>query len=388
MQTTQLFVRASLTLVLAFSLFVQVSVGQMLTDEKRTELLAYIDGLGSSDAPGIGAGIVRDGEIVFEHYIGLANLEHGIPISSDTRFNIASNAKQYTALMVLDLAEKGKVDLKADFRMYLPDAMPEIDETVTIEQLISHTSGIRDVYDLWGMTGVTWYERPYRNRDAMKLLNRQADLNFAPGSREKYSNSNYILLAELISEVSGEKYSEYANAFFEARNMLDTMTISRHGRIIPKHAPGYGNWSGWIETISIANTAGDGFLYTTLSDQLQWEQQVQGINQTLPAELIERSQSPVSDALTTEYGFGLEFGGYKGLDFTFHAGSTGGANAYLMRFPAQKTSIIVIGNTTEIGVAQTARKLADIVLSDQIGTAVNKRKPEQVSPPPASASLV
>lgn len=361
--------------------------GQGLSDEKKAEITEYIDGLGGPDEPGIAVGVVRDGEIIHSQYLGLANLDHKIPIAPETRFNIASNAKQFTALMVLDLAEQGKIDLKADFRTYLPEALPSIEETISIEHLITHTSGIRDIYDLWALTGVTWYERPFDTRDAIELLNKQTGLNFTPGSRHKYSNSNYIFLAQLVSEVSGERFHKATRKFFDARNMPSTGVKRRYGEIIPDLARAYGNWNGWMENPAIANLHGDGFLFTTLPDQLEWEKQVQGTGQTLSPALMAESQGVVSEALTSRYGFGLEFSGYKGLDYAFHAGGTGGYNAYLMRFPEYATSVVVIGNTTEIGVAQTARKLADIVLADEIGPPVNRRKPVRLAAVPDATLL-
>ncbi len=98
--------------------------------------------------PGGALGIVHRGEVIFEDYAGLADLEAEAPIGPATRFNIASNAKQFTALCVLRLAEEGKLDLQDDIRDYLPELLPNIDTALPIENLLTHTSGIRDVYNL------------------------------------------------------------------------------------------------------------------------------------------------------------------------------------------------------------------------------------------------
>jgi len=337
------------------------------SENKSDAIAAILSEYDFEDAPGIAIGVVQNGDVTVEEYRGIANLEYGIPIDEDTRFNIASNAKQYTALMVLELADQGSIDLDADFRTYLPDALPGIEKTITISNLLTHTGGIRDIYDLWALTGITWYERPFRNRDAIALLNRQTDLNFAPGSDHLYSNSNYILLAELIAEVSGKPFHEYATDFFAERGMTATSVLRRAGIVVPNLARPYGNWSGWLEYPSIANLHGDGFVYTTLRDQLAWEQQIQGRKRTLSNDLVARSQRPISNALSETYGFGLEFGTYKGLDYVFHIGNTGAYNAYLMRFPAEDTAIVVMGNTTEVGIVDLGRKIVDIILADRLG---------------------
>ena len=339
------------------------------------------------NAPGVAIGVIQNGEIIIEAYRGLANLEYGIPIDEYTRFNIASNAKQYTALMILELAEQGALNLEVDFRTYLSDALPEIEQTISVENLLTHTSGVRDIYDLWALTGVTWYERPFRNRDAMALLNQQTDLNFTPGSKKLYSNSNYILLAEVIAEITGKRFHEYANEFFAARSMPNTSLRRRAGVVVPRLARPYGNWSGWLEYPAIANMHGDGFVYTTLRDQLAWEKQIQGADQTLADDVIARSQILVSSTLTETYGYGLEFGNYKGLTYTYHIGNTGAYNAYLMRFPSEDTAIVVMGNTTEVGVVNLGRKVADAILAERLEEEAFPTAPETVQPKPENDTI-
>ncbi len=340
------------------------SQSQAKWDAVRTLVNDAID----DNEPGVAVGAVIDGEVVFTHYRGLANLDQQAPINAQSRFNIASNAKQFTALMILDLAHTGQINLADDFRKYLPDTMPTVSQKITIDQLLTHTSGIRDIYDLWALTGVTWYERPFRNRDAMNLLNRQADLNFDAGGQYLYSNSNYILLAELIAKVTGKPFHEYAQEFFQQRGMTNTQVRRRYGSVVPNRARAYGKWSGWLEDPAIANLFGDGFLFSTLADQLSWEAQVWGNQPTLPADLVAQSQRPIDGVSSRNYGYGLEFGRYRGLATVFHVGSTGGYNAYLLRFPTLRTSIVVLGNTTQVGVVGLGRAIAEQVVGDQFVT--------------------
>jgi CubicO group peptidase (beta-lactamase class C family) len=231
-------------------------------------LSSLIDEAVGTDAPGVAVGVVQGDAVVFSHYSGLANLELSAPIDARSRFNIASNAKQFTALMVLELAHQGQIDLTADFRTYLPGALPGVGARITVDHLLGHTSGVRDIYDLWALTGVTWYERALTNTDAMALLNRQTALNFEPGSQFLYSNSNYILLAELIEAVTAQDFHEHARSFFDARGMTSTSVRRRYGVVLPDMARAYGNWDGWLEDPALANLHGDGFLYSTLDDQL------------------------------------------------------------------------------------------------------------------------
>ena len=337
--------------------------------ELDEDLVNLIEDVVSETDPGLAVGVVVDGTIAFEHYRGLANLDIPSEIGPSSRFNIASNAKQFTALMALALADEGKIDLAKDFRVYLPGIMEGVEETISVAQLITHTSGIRDIYDLWALTGVTWYERPFRNRDAITLLNQQVSLNFEPGKEFLYSNSNYNLLAELISKVVGEPFHSYASTFFSARGMTDTIVRRRYGEVVPGLARAYGNWGGWMEQPALANLNGDGFLFTTLRDQLAWERQVWGNEITLPHQTIQSSQRPLlkPESPGFHYGFGLEFGTYRGADTVYHQGSTGGYQAYTLRFIEAETSVVVVSNSSQVDVVGLSRRLADRVLTDDLG---------------------
>ncbi len=138
------------------SLTAQPAGAQPLSQAEAQRVEAVLADVGAADEPGVAVGIVRGGDVVLERYFGLADMSHSIALGPDSRTNIASNAKQYVALMVLDLAERGQIDLDADFRTYLSDVMPAVGETITVTNLLTHTSGVRDVYDLWALTGITY----------------------------------------------------------------------------------------------------------------------------------------------------------------------------------------------------------------------------------------
>ncbi|NRA28893.1 MAG: beta-lactamase family protein [Parvularculaceae bacterium] len=370
-------------IVAVFCNFLASAAFGEITEDQAATIRAYIDGLVEEGEPGIAVGVVTGGEVTFEHYVGLANLDIPSPIGPKSRFNVASNAKQYTALMVLELAEEGKVDLSKDFRTFLPGAMPEVDETITVAQLITHTSGVREISELWGLTGVTWYERPFDSGDAMDMLNGQNALNFRPGTKFLYSNSNYILLAELVEAVTETRFHRYAKAFFEARKMPSTYWRRRYGEVVPNMARPYMQWSGWLENPTIANTYGDGFLYTTLRDQMAWEKQIWGHNTTLPSGLIAKSQLPVEDQHTSTYGYGIEIGNFNGLPSVWHVGSTGGANAYTLRLTDQQTSIVVMGNTGQVSVVGVGQRVAETLFADDFveGASNFPARPETIGKP-------
>ncbi|MEO0727537.1 MAG: serine hydrolase domain-containing protein, partial [Bacteroidota bacterium] len=173
--------------------------------------------------PGLAVGIVQDGKIVYEHYLGYANLEHKVAINENTRFNIASTAKQFTALIILDLALKGKLSLEDDIRKYVPSLYPDVQEEIKLRHLINHTSGVRDYTFLYEiMEKPYWRQVGTDNDDIIELLERQEDLVFAPGTKYLYSNSGYILLTQVVEAVTGESFNDYSEQFFAEMGMNKT----------------------------------------------------------------------------------------------------------------------------------------------------------------------
>ena len=319
----------------------------------------------SNDAPGMAVGIVQDGAVAYEYYFGQANMDYQIEIDRKTRFNVASNTKQFTAICILQLAQAGKLKLTDDIRDYIPELLPNIHQKITIGHLINHTSGIRDVYVLWALTGKSWWKMFVYNDDALDLLKQQRDLNFKPGTDFMYSNSGYLILAEIIKKVTGTEFDAYSKAFFKSLDMNSTSYLSNYSDVIPHKARPYGHDNGaWKEYPFITSVHGDGALFTTLEDQMQWEIVLQKNNGSyLPQELINQSQQPVANMDEKTYGFGLNLlDNYKGTKLLHHDGATGAYKATFWRFPEYKTSIIVMANNGNIPTDFVAMNIAKTIL--------------------------
>ena len=349
-----------------------------LADSLTQILRQYV----AADAPGMAVGIVRNGQVVYEQYFGHSNLDHQVKINEHTRFNIASNAKQFTALSLLELAAQQKLNLDDDIRTYLPDFYPGISEKISIAQLINHTSGIRDVYELWSLQGKTWWQLFLDNGDALELLQSQQELNFEPGSEYLYSNSNYILLTAIVEKVTGKSFAAYTEQLFQNLGMKETAFLTNYMAVIPHKARPYGNWNGWKEYPAITEIHGDGALFTTLRDQLEWEIIIQENKGTLLSQnTLQQSQAPLAGSTNTAYGFGLMFGQYKGLSYTYHDGNTGAYNATFLRFPDQKTAIVVLSNSGSISTNFVATQLADRCLPlEDANAAAFPAGPDKIDP--------
>jgi len=353
------------SIVTVLILFGNVLIAQFnaLTPQQITQLDAIATRDVPPGAPGVATGIVRNGQIVYTKVAGYANLEDSLQITPDTRFNIASNGKQFTALAILLLEQEGKLRLTDDIRTFFPKLYSQVEATITIEDLLNHSSGIRDVYDLWSLQGLTWWEHPFGNADALTLLEKQQSLNFSPGSQHAYSNSNYILLAEIVAKVSGQRFVHYTKKLFEQLNMPNTFFVDKAEQLSGPIAKPYFNFDTWFTYDWIWNGYGDGNIFSTLQDQLQWEKIVQQPEKAIiPEAVIRKSQQLTNNAAIGTYGYGLEFGTYKGLDYTFHDGATGAWKASFVRFPEAELAVVTLINTGKADPYAQTKQMADIVL--------------------------
>lgn len=342
--------------------------------------IKQLDSIATQDvpngAPGIATGIVSNGKIVYEKVAGFANLTDSSLITKDTRFNIASNGKQFTALAILVLIDEKKIRLSDDIRKYLPTIYPKLNSKITIENLLNHTSGIRDVYDLWSLQGLTWWEHSFSNRDALELIEKQQELNFNPGTKHLYSNTNYILLTAIVEKVTGTSFVAYTKDLFKKLNMPNTSFENDYTKIRGPIAKAYFNFDTWTTYDWIWNVCGDGNIFSTLADQLQWEQILQGkIKSKIKRQILERSQQLTNNSTIKNYGYGLEFGIYKGLPYKFHEGATGAWKATFIRFPGKKISIVTLTNTGKSTPNTQTRQMADVVLNLKTDAAYLVTKP-------------
>ena len=314
--------------------------------------------------PGIAVGIIKDGDIVYEAYRGLSNLQHQVKFNEKTRSNIASTAKQFTALMVLDLSMKGKFSLDDDIRQYLPELYKEVKSPLLIRQIINHTSGIRDYVELMGLEGQVWWQRfKLDNNNVMDYLYKQNSLGFTPGSQYSYSNSNYIVLAKLIEQFTEENFNAYSKNFFQNLGMKETYFIEKYMAVIPNKANPYSDWGRgeWWEVPTVTKTNGEGFLYTTLKDQLRYETLVQNAQKD-HNQLIIQSQKVIPNSEITSYGFGLELSDRFGRKSVHHSGGTYGYHSQTYRFPNDGLTIFIMSNHGNISSNLIAQEIAKILL--------------------------
>ena len=349
-------------LIFAFASLFMISISAQYKQIEKVD--SIINTKIKGEDPALFVGVVQDGKIIYQKALGLSNLQHKVKANLKTSSNIASVAKQFTALMTLQLSIDGKLSLEDDIRTYLPELYPKVEEKIKIRHLLNHTSGIRDVYDLMSIQQNPWWRRVgLDNDDVIAILEKQQDLAFSPGSRKMYSNSGYILLTKIIEVAAKEKFHEFSKRFFENIGMKNTQFQKGYMRVIPNQAQPYSDWGDgiWKQYPMLTNLYGDGFLYTTLEDQLQFEKAIQNANFNNDRLLIE-SQNPIPNSEIQTYGYGLELENRLNRRAVHHSGATGSYHAQTVRFPKEKISVFVMSSNSRIWSGFIADEVASVFL--------------------------
>ncbi|MDK1019905.1 MAG: serine hydrolase domain-containing protein [Actinomycetota bacterium] len=341
----------------------------------RTPLLSRVDELfaewDTEDAPGVEVGIFKDGRIIYARGFGVANLDYGIPMTPQSVLRIGSISKQFVAMCIAILAERGRLSFDDDIRTYLPE-MRDYGEPITIRHLLHHTSGIREYLTLVDLIG-----KPegsvfgYTTRELVELLARQQALAFDPGDQFSYTNSGYFLLAEIVTRVSGMKASAFAREnIFDPLGMSHTRFYDDPNAIIPNQALGYSPTpdGGYRLDILRSEVIGDLGVITTVEDLLHWdnnfyENKLGSGSNDLIATMFTRGRTNAGEELS--YALGLEFGSYRGLNTMGHGGSAVGYVAEFLQFPEQRFSVVVLSNLSSFRSGRLARQVADLYLAGQ-----------------------
>jgi CubicO group peptidase (beta-lactamase class C family) len=295
----------------------------------------------------------------------MANLEHGVPISPKTVFYIGSCSKQFVTACVVLLSLQNKLSLDDDIHTYIPE-IPAYNHPVLVKHLIHHTSGLRDYLTLLDIAGIDF--GTFHQQEAVELVARQKELNFIPGKEYLYSNSGYLLLAEIVNRVSGQSLREFADKnIFQPLGMENSFFHDDYQKIIPNRAAGYyaeekGEFSNFVSTF---DCVGSGGLFTSVGDLFLWDQNF--YHKKIGGEkFIEQmfTTGKLNNGQTLDYAFGLRINEYRGLRSEFHSGSLGGYKSGMIRFPEHKFSVICLSNLSTFEPLSLCRKTADIYLRE------------------------
>jgi CubicO group peptidase (beta-lactamase class C family) len=305
--------------------------------------------------------VARDGRVILQRGVGLADREWNIPNTPDTRFRLGSLTKQFTAASILQLAEQGKLSIDDPISKYYPDA-PAAWSKVTIRHLLSHRSGIPTYTAIPGFfeKDARWHHTP----EEIIKLTRDKPLEFEPGSKFAYDNTGYIVLGWLIEKVSGQTYADYLKAHIFGPLGMSGTGYDVSEEILPRRASGYDfGPQGWRNApyldMSLPYAAGS--LYSTVDDLLAWEQALFGGKVVSPASL---------KLMTTDsgdhYGFGLGIDQLQGHDQIAHDGGINGFSTSLQRYPTDGVTSVALSNTFGASSHKIAADLAMLCLGEAV----------------------
>ena len=355
---------------------------------KRIETI--FSGLSSPDAPGFAVLVRKDGHTVFERGYGLRDLRTKAKIDARTNFRLASFTKQFTAMAIMLLVHDGKLRYDETLTEIFPD-FPAYGKTITVRNLLNHTSGLPDYEDLMDavekVKGSTWTpEKQIQNDEVLELLREEKTGHFAPRTAWSYSNSGYVVLGSIIAKVSGRSYGEFLQQrIFAPLKMNHTIVFQKGKNEIVNRAFGHTKEKDAFKETdqsSTSATLGDGGgNYSNLEDLAKWDDALQ--NHTLlsekefqlaltPVKLNDGSeprwpQEPSDDNLApgkpVSYGFGWFLDPYQGHPRMWHTGSTMGFYSVIERFTDAHLSVIILSNRTDWNREKVAQQVADVFLS-------------------------
>ena len=316
-----------------------------------------------ADEPGAAMIVVDDGEVVYRGARGMADLELGVPLEPDMVFRLGSITKQFTCAAILLLEEQGKLSVADPITEHLP-GYPVHGHTITVEHLMTHTSGI------FSYTSIPGYMDQEIRKDltTAQLVDafKSQEMDFAPGERWSYSNSGYVLLGAIIEKVSGVSYAEFLRVnVFEPLGMKST----HYGgpQLIPRRAAGYGrNDDGTYVNaryLSMTQPHAAGSLLSTVDDLARWDAALYG--DELLSEASRRrmfTAAKLNSGEATTYGYGFAVGDLRGVPAVFHGGGIFGFTTYGIRVPDERVYVAVLSNGAPVDPGLVARKAAAIAV--------------------------
>ena len=321
----------------------------------------------------MGTVLVAEGDhILLDQGYGMADLEWNIPNAPDVKFRLGSLTKQFTATLILLLQQDGKLHIEDPVAKYLPDA-PKGWEKITLANLLGHTSGIPNFtsdkdFATWGMSKHTTAEEITFFRDK--------PLEFEPGSKFTYSNSNYEVLGAVIEKVSGEKYGDLLRKrIFDPLGMQDT-GLDTDELILPKRAQGYSPGKDGLvharsESMTVPWAAGS--IYSTTGDLLRWERALFG-----GKVLNDASLAAMTTAGKGDYGLGVGVVQQNGVKVIQHGGGIEGFNTQLAYVPERKLTVVVLSNVNGGAPGSMGAQLLDVAMGKPVILA-NERKPVPIT---------
>ena len=305
------------------------------------------------DSPGASVIAIKDGKVLYKHAFGLADLDRHTRATTKTNYRLASVTKQFTAMSVMMLAERGEIS----FDQKLDTILAGLPPGITIRHLLNHTSGLADYED-----GATTFQ--LKDRDVLEILRKKDRADFEPGSKYAYSNSGYSMLALVVENLSGMTFADFLKKnIFDPLKMSATIAHQEGIDVVRDRAYGHSKDGEKFKRTDQSLTSavlGDGGIYSSVEDLRKWDAALWA-NRLVSAETWKQAVTPGPNA--GSYGFGWEIDSYKGRAVWRHGGSTIGFRTYIARFPKEHLTVIVLLNRADLNAQDLALAVADMFLT-------------------------
>jgi CubicO group peptidase (beta-lactamase class C family) len=327
-----------------------------------------------TDSPGCALGVYQDGKILYARGYGMASLELGVALSPRSVLDVGSISKQFTAMSMLMLQKEGRLSLDDPIRKYIPE-LPAYADRITLRRALSQTSGLRDLYVMMGQTGRTFAGDTI---DALRVITHSVEPNYEPGARYLYTNSGWILAAQIVYRLTGKTLAQFADErIFGPLGMRDTRYLADASTIVPNLATAYAPRAGGGFRVARSSydgaIMGAGAVHTTVEDFGRWLANYdvgdvggRDIIETMTTVTKLNDGAPAKSGPTQAYAIGLNVGTLRGLRVVSHGGSWAGYRGHFLRFPDQHFAVATFCNLSTSGPDSLARKVAGIYLGERM----------------------
>jgi CubicO group peptidase (beta-lactamase class C family) len=341
-----------------------------------SDLAAYTDHLLATayppDQPGAAALVIKDGKVVLRKGYGMANVELGVPVGPEDVFELGSITKQFTAAAVLLLQERGKLQVEDEITKYLTD-YPTHGETITIENLLTHTSGIPNYTNL-----PEWIPRVREDMTLPVLIGLFKDkpLDFKPGTKWSYSNSGYIVLGALIEKVSGKTYEQFVEEEIFQKLGMSQSRYNHPEEVVPHRAAGYEGGGKELRNakyLSMTQPYAAGSLISTVDDLAKWDRALE-TDALLTKASRDRmfTRFKLSTGKSVAYGYGWGVADFLGRRLIQHGGGIFGFVTAELRLPEERLFVAILSNNTASDASPD--DLGMRIVAKALGQALEDRK--------------
>lgn len=353
-------------LILVVVMFSIAHAKPELSADQTAQVDAIFAPFNQTDGPGASVGIIRAGRMVFAKGYGLADLTSRTPNTPETNFRLASVSKQFTALAVLILRERGKLTLEETLPAFFAE-FPAFGQAITVRQLLTHSSGLLDYEDLIPPGTAL----PVLDQDVLRLIIQDGRTNrvptyFPPGTQYRYSNTAYSLLALIVQARSGQTFAQFLrNNIFQPLGMSNTLAYEAGSSRVLHRAFGHGRRDGgWERTDQSLSSSvlGDGGIYSSLQDLFKWDQALYTTRLVSAATRKEAFTPQIAtDKPGKSYGYGWYLTEYHGSKQIWHSGETIGFRTRLVRIPEQQLTVIILSNRSDQPLEPYANRVIDLM---------------------------